>query len=181
MRNAMDASQLIFIAISEEYQSCPVLRAEAEHAIMLSKAGHARVYILCTQPYFCPFWDKDHDSDGEPSKVTKSQLTRASIRLTTGEPCEAGNCREAALQLLANDERANPYNKQLFAHFLPPSKPHQPLSGWIASLIPQGGTWFGLWSQGEAERLPDYVQAHLRNGLPGQVIATSIYNPHMFT
>lgn len=179
VRHAMDCSQLIVIALSEEYQSCPLLREEAEYAITLSKLGCAKVLFLCTQPYYCPYYDKDPEEEGLQQARRTLKAGRASV-LAAGEPCTMRTATLAAQALLPTDPRLGPGLADLFHYFMPPIKPHRSLRGWLSRALTHGGTWFALWSEREAELLPAYVLAHTRKGLSGAIIATVPYSPHLF-
>jgi hypothetical protein len=180
VRHAMDCSQLIVIALSEEYQSCPLLREETEYAITLSKLGYAKVFFVCTQPYYCPFYDKDPEEEGLLSPAGRASRASKASTLTRGEPSKMRTATQAAQALLPNDPRLGPGCAALFHYFMPPTRPHRPLKGWLARVLTNGATWFALWSEKEAELLSAYMLAHSRKGLPGHIIATGPYHPHLF-
>ena len=177
VRNAMNNSQVVIIVVSEEYQTCPLLRAEAEHAVMLSKRGACKVHFLFTQPYYCPQWDERPRTANGEIKVTtqrrKSSVTEEEVE--SHEPHGALCSEEAARRVTFKDARWGREKPYLFSEIPELHPVHRPLTGWLRSIMPTNNTWFSLWSEVEIDWLADHLQNHLDKPILKTQIITRDY------
>ena len=174
VRNAMNNSQVVIIAVSEEYQTCPLLRAEAEHAVMLSNRSACKVHFLYTQPYYCPQWDeRPRTADGKIKVVT--QRRKSSVPEESHEPRDAQYSEEAARRVTFKDARWGREKPSLFLQVPEPHHAHRPLTGWLRSLVPSNMTWFSLWSEVEIDWLTDHFQSHMEKPIMKSHVITRDY------
>ncbi len=179
VRNAMNYSQVVIIALSEEYQQCPLLRAEAEHAVILSKKGACKVHFIFTQPYYCPRWDERSRTAIEKINAfpEKEKMSVSSEEEKSHEPRDTQCCNDAARQVKFNDARWGLEKPYFFSQVLEPHPPleHRPLMGWAKSILPANRAWFSLWSETEIDWLADHFIAHLEKPIPKDYIITRDY------
>ena len=105
VRNAMNNSKAIIIAVSEEYQSCPLLREEAEYAVMLSNRGALKVFFLFTQPYYSPKWDERSSTANRVGEVSTAEKFCLYGKGGLSNSRDAQFCQEVANCVMFNDTR----------------------------------------------------------------------------
>ena len=156
VRHAMDCSQLIVIALSEEYQSCPLLAKKPSTPSLCLNSATRR----CSCAH-------SHTTAPSTTKTRGRGLLSTAGRASgqQGQHAHKGRAQQnayrhqAAQALLPNDPRLAP-DARLCSTISCRPRGRIARSRATACVLTNGATWFALWSEKEAELLSAYMLAH---------------------